>query len=165
MKQNHVPTHCINRLTSFPTRPSIFTIYFRSASFQSLFISSICKQYRGLVPLAVVLIIRIHLKNRSTGFHSRCPFWFHHVASVLSLSLRCIISSEAHLDGHVLHAPDTTHIIPVLYRFHSFLFGNASLSHSLSFSSGFRAGTKQPLSVSASASWTFGSAFSRAEVL
>lgn len=36
--------------------------------------------------LAVVLIIRIHLKNRSTGFHSRCLFWFHYVwrHSVLS---------------------------------------------------------------------------------
>ena len=38
MKQNHVPTHCNNQLTSFPDAPIFHDLHF--PAFQSLFISS-----------------------------------------------------------------------------------------------------------------------------
>ena len=130
MKQNHVPTHCNNRLTSSPTRPSsrsAFPSYYPTCiTFQSLFISSICKQYRGLIPSRCCT----NYSYTSQESIDRVSLSLSFLVS-LCLASQCIISSEAHLDGHVLHAPDTTST--VLFR-HRPYFSPFCLEILLSFS-------------------------------
>ena len=77
--------------------------------------------------LALVLIIHKHLKNRSTGFgvSLSLSFLVSLCLGLISLSLqRCIISSEALLDGHVLYAFDTTHDLFSTDPISLLLFGN-----------------------------------------
>lgn len=58
--------------------------------------------------LAVVLIIRIHLKNRSTGFHSRCSFWFHYVWDRSLCSVHGVLSARKLTWMATSFTPNTT---------------------------------------------------------
>jgi len=116
--------------------------------------------------LAVVLIIRIHLKNRSTGlaFHSHCPFLVSLCLGPISQLLHGVLSARK-LSWMATSFTPSTRLMPSFSsylrfrpRFSPFVWKS---SHSLipSFCSGsrftFPAESKESLSVSAGAKVSF----------
>lgn len=88
------------------------TAFIRPASHSNLCLFHlICKQYRGLVPSRCCINYSYTSQESIDGVGvslSLSLFGFIMSGSDLSVAPRCIISSEALLDGHVLYAFDTT---------------------------------------------------------